>query len=49
MIFVFSILIYYLKNIAILFIMVYLLYLVTRENKIHRMKMQMYKVVDERK
>ena len=47
MIFVFSILIYYLKNIAILFIMVYLLYLVTRENKIHRMKMQMYKVMDE--
>ena len=46
-IFVFSILIYYLKNISILFIMIYLLYLVTRENKIHRMKMQMYKIIDE--
>ena len=46
-IFVFSILIYYLKNISILFIMIYLLYLVTRENKTHRMKMQMYKIIDE--
>lgn len=45
--FVFSILIYYIKNIAVLFIMIYLLYIVTKENKIYRMKMQMYKIIDE--
>ena len=45
--FVFSILIYYLKNIAVLFIMIYLLYIVTKENKIYRMKMQMYKIINE--
>ena len=45
--FVFSILIYYLKNIAVLFIMIYLLYIVIKENKIYRMKMQMYKIIDE--
>ena len=45
--FVFSILTYYLKNIAVLFIMIYLLYIVIKENKIYRMKMQMYKIIDE--
>ena len=46
-IFIFSILIYYLKNFAILFVMFYLLYIVTKENKIYRMKMQMYKILDK--
>lgn len=46
-IFIFSILIYYLKNFAILFVMIYLLYIVTKENKIYRMKMQMYKILDK--
>ena len=46
-IFIFSILIYYLKNFAILFIMIYLLYIITKENKIYRMKMQMYKILDK--
>ena len=47
MMFIFSILIYYLKNISILTIMLYLLYIVTKENKIYKMKMKMYEIIDE--
>ncbi len=47
MMFVFSILIYYLKNISILTIMLYLLYIVTKENKIYKMKIRMYEIIDE--
>ena len=43
--FLFSILIYYLKNIAILFILIYLWYIVIRENKIYKMKMRLYQVL----
>ena len=46
-IFIFSILIYYLKNIAILVIMVYLLYVITKENRVFKMKMKMYEMLDE--
>ena len=44
--FVFSILIYYLKNISILTIMLYLLYIVTKENKIYKMKIRMYEEIE---
>ena len=47
MMFIFSILIYYLKNISILTIMLYLLYIDTKENKIYKMKMKMYEIIDE--
>ncbi len=47
MMFIFSILIYYLKNISILNIMLYLLYIDTKENKIYKMKMKMYEIIDE--
>lgn len=40
--FLFSILIYYLKNIALLFILVYLWHIVLKENKIYRMKIRVY-------
>ena len=46
-IFIFSILIYYLKNIAILLIMFYLLYVITKENRVFKMKMKMYEMLDE--
>ena len=45
MMFIFSILIYYLKNISILTIMLYLLYIDTKENKIYKMKMKMYEEI----
>ena len=45
MMFVFSILIYYLKNISILTIMLYLLYIVTKENKLYKMKMKIYEEI----
>lgn len=38
----FSILIYYLKNIALLIILIYLWYIVFRENRIYKMKIRMY-------
>ncbi len=38
----FSILIYYLKNIALLIILIYLWYIVLRENRIYKMKLRMY-------
>ena len=43
---VFSILIYYLKNISVLIIMFYLLYIVTKENKIYKLKIKMYEMID---
>ena len=46
MMFIFSIIIYYLKNISILIIMFYLLYIVTKENKIYKMKIKMYEMID---
>ena len=44
--FIFSILIYYLKNISVLIIMFYLLYIVTKENKIYKLKIKMYEMID---
>ncbi len=44
--FVYSILIYYLKNISVLIIMFYLLYIVTKENKIYKLKNKMYEMID---
>jgi len=46
-IFICSILIAYYKNIAVLFIVFYLFYIVTKENKIYKMKIKMYKIIDE--
>lgn len=46
-IFVFSILIYYLKNISVLIIMFYLLYIVTKENKIYKLKIKMYEMINK--
>ncbi|HCC03737.1 MAG TPA: hypothetical protein DEP51_02620 [Clostridiales bacterium] len=43
---IFSILIYYLKNISVLIIMFYLLYIVTKENKIYKLKNKMYEMID---
>ena len=43
---VFSILIYYLKNISVLIIMVYMLYIVTKENRIYKLKIKMYEMID---
>ena len=45
-IFIFSILIFYYKNIAVLFIVFYLFYIVTKENKIYKMKMKMYEEIE---
>ena len=44
---VFSILIYYLKNISVLIIMFYLLYIVTKENKIYKLKIKMYEMLEK--
>ena len=43
---IFSILIYYLKNISALIIMFYLLYIVIKENKIYKLKNKMYEMID---
>lgn len=43
---IFSILIYYLKNISVLIIMFYLLYIVTKENKLYKLKIKMYEMID---
>ena len=43
---IFSILIYYLKNISVLIIMFYLFYIVTKENKIYKLKNKMYEMID---
>jgi stage IV sporulation protein FB len=40
--FLFSILIYYVKNIALLLILIYLWYIVLKENKIYKMKIKVY-------
>lgn len=40
--FLFSILIYDLKNVALLFILIYLWYIVLKENKIYKMKIRLY-------
>lgn len=45
--FLFSILIYYLKNIALLLIIVYLWYIVLKENKIFKMKMRVYNMISQ--
>ena len=44
--FIFSILVYYLKNISVLIIMFYLLYIVTKENKVYKLKTKMYEMID---
>lgn len=43
--FLFSILIYYLKNIALLFVLIYLWYIVLKENKIYKMKLRLYDIL----
>lgn len=40
--FLFSILIYYLKNMALLVILIYLWYIVLKQNKIYKMKVKLY-------
>ena len=45
-IFIFSILIFEYKNIAVLFIVFYLFYIVTKENKIYKMKIKMYEEIE---
>ena len=44
--FIFSILIYYCKNISLIFIMLYLFYIVNKENNIYRLKIKMYEMID---
>lgn len=43
--FLFSLLIYYYKNIAIVFITIYLWYIVLRENRIYNMKLRIHKLI----
>ncbi len=43
--FIFSILIYYYKNVMVLFIIFYLWYIVLKENRIYRMKLRAYGMV----
>lgn len=43
--FLFSILIYYLKNIALLFVLIYLWCIVLKENKIYKMKLRLYDIL----
>ena len=45
--FLFSILIYYYKNLAIIVILLYLWYIVLRENKICRMKLKLYETLEK--
>ena len=45
--FLFSILIYYYKNLAIIVILLYLWYIVLRENKICRMKLKLYENLEK--
>lgn len=45
--FVFSILIYDWKNISLLFILIYLWYIVLRENKIYKMRFRMYEMLEK--
>lgn len=45
--FLFSILIYYYKNISFLFVIIYLWYIVMRENKIYIMKNRVYKMIEK--
>ena len=45
--FIFSLLIYYLKNISVFIIMIYLLYIVTKENKIYKLKIKMYEMINK--
>lgn len=44
--FLFSILIYYLKNISILFIIIYLWYIIAKENKIYKIRLRTYKMIE---
>lgn len=44
--FVFSILIYYYKNIAILIILIYLWYIAIKENKINKAKLRVYNIIE---
>lgn len=45
--FLFSILIYYYKNISFLFVIIYLWYIVMRENKIYMMKNKVYRMIEK--
>lgn len=44
---IFSIFIYYSKNIALIFILIYLWYIVLRENKVYKMKIRMYNMLKD--
>ncbi len=44
--FIFSILIYDLKNISIIFILIYLWYTVLKENKVYKMKIKLYELLE---
>lgn len=44
--FIFSLLIYYYQNIALLIILIYLWYLVLKENKIYKTKIRMYNIIE---
>lgn len=44
---IFSILIYYSKNISLLFVLSYLWYIVFKENKIYRMKIRAYNMLKD--
>lgn len=44
--FLFSILIYYYQNIALLFILIYLWYIVLRENRIYKNKIKLYRLIN---
>ena len=45
--FIFSILIYDWKNLSLIFILIYLWYIVLKENKIHKMRFRMYEMIEK--
>ena len=45
--FIFSILIYDWKNLSLIFILIYLWYIVLKENKIHKMRVRMYEMIEK--
>ena len=45
--FIFSILIYDWKNLSLIFILIYLWYIVLKENKIHKMRFRMYEMLEK--
>ena len=45
--FIFSILIYDWKNLSLIFILIYLWYIVLKENKIHKMRFRIYEMIEK--